>query len=190
MALCCIICKLPRNLKNRTLCRQVHRSNHTLQVIIRESFWTSLYLTKKSLLVFSDIYCLLVSFQRNGGFVWENVFVFAAGKAMWERLTAPEDGFSKLQRENLAIIESYGKALMEVVCRDACDGHEISRVRVKPTWSFLCLFQPLGDFFFLCPQSWSILTCFSGMPSIFCFYQHLSVLMLTKPNKYSAPPPC
>ncbi|XP_061773938.1 nuclear pore complex protein Nup205 isoform X1 [Nerophis ophidion] len=51
-----------------------------------------------------------------------------AGKAMWERLTAPEDGFSKLQRENLTIIESYGKALMEVVCRDACDGHEISRM--------------------------------------------------------------
>lgn len=51
------------------------------------------------------------------------------GKAMWERLIAPEDGFSKLQRENIAIIESYGKALMDVVCRDACDGHEISRVR-------------------------------------------------------------
>lgn len=51
------------------------------------------------------------------------------GKALWERLTAPEDGFSKLQRENISIIESYGKALMDVVCRDACDGHEISRVR-------------------------------------------------------------
>ncbi|KAG7522445.1 nuclear pore complex protein Nup205 [Solea senegalensis] len=51
-----------------------------------------------------------------------------AGKAMWERLTAPEDGFSKLQRENLAIIESYGTSLIEVVCRDACDGHEISRM--------------------------------------------------------------
>uniref|UniRef100_A0A7N6B7J1 Nucleoporin 205 n=1 Tax=Anabas testudineus TaxID=64144 RepID=A0A7N6B7J1_ANATE len=51
-----------------------------------------------------------------------------AGNTMWERLTAPEDDFSKLQRENLAIIESYGKALMEVVCRDACDGHEISRM--------------------------------------------------------------
>lgn len=51
---------------------------------------------------------------------------------MWERLTAPEDTFSKLQRENLAIIENYGKSLMEVVCRDACDGHEISRVRTKP----------------------------------------------------------
>lgn len=47
---------------------------------------------------------------------------------MWERLTAPEDAFSKLQRENMAIIESYGSALMEVVCRDACDGHEIGRV--------------------------------------------------------------
>ncbi|XP_077424154.1 nuclear pore complex protein Nup205 [Vanacampus margaritifer] len=51
-----------------------------------------------------------------------------AGRAMWERLTAPEDGFSKLQRENLTIIESYGRALMEVVCKDACDGHEISRM--------------------------------------------------------------
>ncbi|XP_053478778.1 nuclear pore complex protein Nup205 [Ictalurus furcatus] len=50
------------------------------------------------------------------------------GASMWERLTAPEDGFSKLQRENLAIIESYGTALMEVVCRDACDGHEIGRM--------------------------------------------------------------
>lgn len=50
---------------------------------------------------------------------------------MWERLTAPEDGFSKLQRENLAIIESYGKALMEIVCRDVCDGHEISRVSLE-----------------------------------------------------------
>lgn len=48
---------------------------------------------------------------------------------MWERLTAPEDAFSKLQRENVAIIESYGAALMEVVCRDACDGHEIGRVK-------------------------------------------------------------
>ncbi|XP_065139571.1 nuclear pore complex protein Nup205 [Paramisgurnus dabryanus] len=50
------------------------------------------------------------------------------GTSMWERLTAPEDSFSKLQRENLAIIESYGTALMEVVCRDACDGHEIGRM--------------------------------------------------------------
>ncbi|XP_065267136.1 nuclear pore complex protein Nup205 isoform X1 [Emys orbicularis] len=52
----------------------------------------------------------------------------AAKKTMWERLTAPEDVFSKLQRENMAIIESYGAALMEVVCRDACDGHEIGRM--------------------------------------------------------------
>ncbi|KAK2496501.1 hypothetical protein MC885_011535, partial [Smutsia gigantea] len=51
-----------------------------------------------------------------------------AKKTMWERLTAPEDVFSKLQRENVAIIESYGAALMEVVCRDACDGHEIGRM--------------------------------------------------------------
>lgn len=58
-----------------------------------------------------------------------SVLILAAKKTMWERLTAPEDVFSKLQRENMAIIESYGAALMEVVCRDACDGHEIGRVK-------------------------------------------------------------
>ncbi|XP_075066511.1 nuclear pore complex protein Nup205 isoform X3 [Mixophyes fleayi] len=52
----------------------------------------------------------------------------AANKTMWERLTAPEDVFSKLQRDNLSIFESYGTTLMEVVCRDACDGHEIGRM--------------------------------------------------------------
>lgn len=60
---------------------------------------------------------------------------------MWERLTAPEDVFSKLQRENMAIIESYGAALMEVVCRDACDGHEIGRVNKSiPLQSLFSLF--------------------------------------------------
>ncbi|XP_063785079.1 nuclear pore complex protein Nup205 isoform X2 [Pseudophryne corroboree] len=52
----------------------------------------------------------------------------AANKTMWERLTAPEDVFSKLQRDNMSILESYGATLMEVVCRDACDGHEIGRM--------------------------------------------------------------
>ncbi|XP_069822932.1 nuclear pore complex protein Nup205 [Dendropsophus ebraccatus] len=52
----------------------------------------------------------------------------AANKTMWERLTAPEDVFSKLQRDNLVIFESYGAALMEVICRDSCDGHEVYRM--------------------------------------------------------------
>ncbi|KAG8546211.1 hypothetical protein GDO81_019512 [Engystomops pustulosus] len=52
----------------------------------------------------------------------------AANKTMWERLTAPEDVFSKLQRDNLSIFESYGAPLMEVICRDSCDGREISRM--------------------------------------------------------------
>ncbi|XP_041441814.1 LOW QUALITY PROTEIN: nuclear pore complex protein Nup205 [Xenopus laevis] len=52
----------------------------------------------------------------------------SAHKSMWERLTAPEDVFSKLQRDNLSVFESYGAALMEVVCRDACDGHDIGRM--------------------------------------------------------------
>ncbi|XP_078424660.1 nuclear pore complex protein Nup205 [Cetorhinus maximus] len=49
-------------------------------------------------------------------------------KTMWQRLTAPEDEYTKLQKDNMNIIESYGASLMEVVCRDACDGHEIGRM--------------------------------------------------------------
>uniref|UniRef100_A0A8C5QUY0 Nucleoporin 205 n=1 Tax=Leptobrachium leishanense TaxID=445787 RepID=A0A8C5QUY0_9ANUR len=52
----------------------------------------------------------------------------SAQKTMWERLTAPEDAFTKLQRDNLVILESYGTTLMEIVCRDACDGYEIGRM--------------------------------------------------------------
>eukprot|EP00061_Rhincodon_typus_P017475 g46182.t1 len=51
----------------------------------------------------------------------------AGQKTMWERLTAPEDEYTKLQEDNMNIIEGYGASLMEVVCRDACDGHEIGR---------------------------------------------------------------
>lgn len=50
---------------------------------------------------------------------------------MWERLTAPEDDYTKLQKDNMNIIESYGASLMEVVCRDACDGHEIGQVSMS-----------------------------------------------------------
>ncbi|XP_051886493.1 nuclear pore complex protein Nup205 [Pristis pectinata] len=49
-------------------------------------------------------------------------------QTMWERLTAPEDEYTKLQKDNMNIIESYGASLMEVVCRDACDGHEIGQM--------------------------------------------------------------
>lgn len=49
-------------------------------------------------------------------------------QTMWERLTAPEDDYTKLQKDNMNIIESYGASLMEVVCRDACDGHEIGQM--------------------------------------------------------------
>lgn len=60
---------------------------------------------------------------------------------MWERLTAPEDVFSKLQRDNLAIFESYWATLMEIVCRDACDGYEIGRVRAGRAGRLQCSYE-------------------------------------------------
>lgn len=108
---------------------------------------------------------------------------------MWERLTAPEDGFSKLQRENLAIIESYGKALMEVVCRDACDGHEISRVMFKmlrrKCFFFFCVLNPIQMFFFpviiwshTVQSYWSQTVYLT--PSAFLFCQMLALAVLDR----------
>lgn len=116
MALCCTIFKLLRNLRNQILCRWVNQKYyHYTNLLICKPLYHD-----RSVVIPSTFFCVLL-----------------AGRAMWERLTAPEDGFSKLQRENLTIIESYGRALMEVVCRDACDGHEISRV----CFCLLCFHQ-------------------------------------------------
>jgi len=36
--------------------------------------------------------------------------------------------FDRLTRDNLATIKSFGSNLMDIVCRDACDGHNVGRV--------------------------------------------------------------
>lgn len=46
--------------------------------------------------------------------------------------------FDRLTRDNLATIRSFGSNLMDVVCRDACDGHNVGRVSFLMLESF-CL---------------------------------------------------
>jgi len=36
--------------------------------------------------------------------------------------------FDRLTRDNLSTIKSFGSNLMDIVCRDACDGHNVGRV--------------------------------------------------------------
>jgi Nuclear pore complex scaffold, nucleoporins 186/192/205 len=36
--------------------------------------------------------------------------------------------FDRLTRDNMTTINSYGSNLMDIVCRDACDGHDVGRV--------------------------------------------------------------
>nr|KAG5691714.1 hypothetical protein BaRGS_010217 [Batillaria attramentaria] len=46
-----------------------------------------------------------------------------------ERVLAGKDmEYEQLCQENLATISAFGEAFMEVVCRDACDGHDIGRM--------------------------------------------------------------
>ena len=47
---------------------------------------------------------------------------------MWDALTTAEDEYSRLRRENVKLINSYGPPLLKIVCRDACDGPEIGQV--------------------------------------------------------------
>jgi len=36
--------------------------------------------------------------------------------------------FDRLTRDNLTTIKGFGSNLMDIVCRDACDGHNVGRV--------------------------------------------------------------
>ena len=43
-------------------------------------------------------------------------------------ITAKESESDKLNQANLSTIMNYGENFMEVLCRDACDGHHVGRV--------------------------------------------------------------
>ena len=47
---------------------------------------------------------------------------------MGARVTSGDAEFEKLVAENMTTISSYGDNFMQVVCRDACDGHDVGRV--------------------------------------------------------------
>lgn len=43
-------------------------------------------------------------------------------------LTSKDTEYEKLQRETVNTVSSYGHGFMDIVCRDACDGHHAGRV--------------------------------------------------------------
>ena len=49
-------------------------------------------------------------------------------------LAGGEDEFELIRRQNLETICSYGENLMEVVCRDVCNNHDVGKVS-DPTGS-------------------------------------------------------
>lgn len=55
-------------------------------------------------------------------------FLYSLGHGIGAKLTSADSEFEKLNAENLSTITSYSDNLMEVICRDACDGHDIGRV--------------------------------------------------------------
>ena len=40
-----------------------------------------------------------------------------------------EENHNSVVAANLSVLSSFGEGLMETVCRDACSGHDIARVR-------------------------------------------------------------
>ena len=53
----------------------------------------------------------------------------SGGDGVGKRILADAHSeYEQLRRENVATILSYGDNFMDMVCRDACDGHEVGRV--------------------------------------------------------------
>ena len=46
----------------------------------------------------------------------------------YDKLAGRDSEFEKLIKENISTISSYGENFMEVLCRDASDGHNVGRV--------------------------------------------------------------
>ncbi|CAB1322935.1 unnamed protein product [Coregonus sp. 'balchen'] len=63
-----------------------------------------------------------------GGFLRLRAHLYGSLLYYLQIAQKPEEPDTLQQEGDLAIFESYGTALMEVVCRDACDGHEIGRM--------------------------------------------------------------
>lgn len=54
----------------------------------------------------------------------------------WPRLFSSRFVFTvdaALQKKNYEIISSFGDTVMEIVCRDCCDGHDVTRVSFTPS---------------------------------------------------------
>lgn len=54
--------------------------------------------------------------------------------SVWDLVDAYTDvctdsEFERLSRDNMTTINSYGTNLMDIICRDACDGHDVGRVK-------------------------------------------------------------
>ena len=49
-------------------------------------------------------------------------------KSVGAMLSSKDSEFERLTKENMSTIGSYGDNLMQIVCRDACDGHNVGRV--------------------------------------------------------------
>lgn len=45
-----------------------------------------------------------------------------------ERIATKESEYERLARENMDTLNNYGQNLMDIICRDACDGHDVGRV--------------------------------------------------------------
>ena len=46
-------------------------------------------------------------------------------------IACKESEYDRLTADNLATISGYGENFMEVICRDAADGHDVGRVSGK-----------------------------------------------------------
>ena len=60
---------------------------------------------------------------------------------------ATDSEYDQLRRENIATILSYGDAFMDLVCRDACDGLDVGRVRLAAvTIAWVKFFRIIPEF--------------------------------------------
>ena len=56
---------------------------------------------------------------------------YTVATSLWQ----PDSEQNSVASGNLSLLGSFGEPFMETVCRDACSGHDVARVRdMVPVW--------------------------------------------------------
>lgn len=75
------------------------------------------------LILHMEIYC-----SAKDKFDWKT-FSGPLDRSLEKQLSKKDNEYDKLSRENMATVNKFASPLLVCLCKDACDGHDVAKVK-------------------------------------------------------------